>query len=312
MTKPVHTMLVIASMVVAGAGGAWAVANPCMVGKVGCVSRKVTCLLGVEAEARRSGTVPDARKLQRCRDRFDGGANPAKGCFAKVDGKLACPFNGDPPVHESAVDALVQDVVAALDPNPAADPNRCTAGKLKCVRDKIRCLLEARRRLYRRGSASPSWFQECRDRFDGGGNPARGCFARLERKGGCLTSGDAAALEARVDAFESSELCVFAVSTACPTPSPSSTIATPTPSPTPTPTPPVAPPCVACACPPPPTPATPIPTCTGFSCPIPTPSPPPCGTGFGPPACGINSCPYREVCTTAGADCGCAPCCSCS
>ena len=108
-------------------------------------------------------------------------------------------------------------------------------------------------------------------------------------------------------------LCLqFPGAGACPTVTPTPT---PSPSPTPTFTPPALP-CVNCVCPPLPSP-TPVPTCTA-GCPTPTgptpaptASPPPCGAGFDPPSCGINTCPYREVCVDAGGECGCAPCCPC-
>jgi hypothetical protein len=148
---------------------------------------------------------------------------------------------------------------------------------------------------------------KCRRRFDGGDTPGRGCFARRERATTCLTRDDVLDLEGRVDDFERDVSCRLGAIGNCPTPTPA---LSPTPTLTPTPT----LPCVACVCPPPPTPATPVPTCTPsspFGCPVPTASPPPCGAGFGPPSCGINSCPFRQVCTQVDASCDCAPCCPC-
>jgi hypothetical protein len=305
-----RSMVVAASLLVLAArSDAGASASRCAAGKLACVAQNTACLLAVEAEARADGRAPDATKLARCRARFDGGANPSAGCFAKVEAKNACATNGDVGVHESNVDAFVADVVASLDPNPAADPNRCTAGKLRCVRDKAKCMLAARRAALQNGSPVEDRLARCRLRFDGGATPSRGCFARRERSTSCLTSGDVGALEARVDAFEHDTACRLGAATNCPTPTPT-VAATPTLTATPT------LPCVACACPPPATPATPVPTCTPaagnpFGCPIPTPSPPPCGSGFGPPSCGINACPFREVCTQSAGACECAPCCPC-
>ena len=175
------------------------------------------------------------------------------------------------------------------------------------MRDKAKCLLAVTRRMFAAGGGSPEWLEPCRDRFDGGVDPSASCFAKRERHATCLTTGDTATLETRVEDFRHEALCLLGSVSDCPTPSPTPTVTvSPTPTLTPTPT----LPCVACACPAPPTPATPVPTCT-TGCPIPTASPPPCGAGFGPPSCSFNAYGYRQVCGTDGGSCGCAACCPC-
>jgi hypothetical protein len=39
------------------------------------------------------------------------------------------------------------------------------------------------------------------------GNATKGCFAKLEAKGGCITTSDSSALENKVDAFVQDVLC---------------------------------------------------------------------------------------------------------
>ena len=79
------TLVLLSRPSPAGAG-----LNGCMVGKLGCLTHKVTCLLDLESKARASGTAPDAGKLQACRDRFDGGGDPTASCFAKVEATQEC------------------------------------------------------------------------------------------------------------------------------------------------------------------------------------------------------------------------------
>ena len=303
------TAVAAAVLGLAAASTVSATPERCRAGKLACVAQTTACLLAVEADARAAGRTPDVTKLARCSARFDGGAHPSQGCFAKVEAKNACAVNGDVEQHASNVTAFAADVVGSLDPDPAADLNRCTAGKLRCVRAEVKCLLAARRAAVQSGAAAEDRLARCRSRLDGGADPTRGCFARPERAPSCLTYGDVAALAARVDAFEHDTACRLGAATDCPTATPT-VVATPTLTATPS------LPCVACACPPPATPATPVPTCRPaagdpFACPIPTPSPPPCGSGFGPPSCGINACPFRQVCSQTAGACGCAPCCPC-
>jgi hypothetical protein len=182
-----------------------ALAQKCLPGKINCVSKKKSCLLGVQGKARSKGLPPDALKLQKCKDKFDGGLAPAKGCFAKLEAKNQgpCVTFGDTDALEAKVDAFVDDVVTELDPNPANDQNKCTAAKLKCVANKDKCILKVQAKAAKLGvPADPIALQKCRDKFDGGPVLAKGCFAKLEAKLVCLTIGDTTALENKVDAFD--------------------------------------------------------------------------------------------------------------
>jgi hypothetical protein len=199
--------------------------NRCPRGRLKCIGRLVVCSLKVEAAARASGTAVDAVKLQRCHDDFDGAGDPTRGCFGKVDaGPEDCGLTSTTAAEESTIDQFVNDVVSALDPNPADDANTCTANKLKCVKTKTKCLIEAMRSgLARYGGPFDDILQKCRDRFDGDGNPARGCFARLEAAGGCLTHDDTPALETRVECFMNDETDVVPNPWGCATPTPTPT-----------------------------------------------------------------------------------------
>ena len=67
---------------------------------------------------------------------------------------------------------------------PGSDRNICLAGKTSCVNDKVSGLLKCRERcqknIDRCGAAQTECETKVRNRFDGGANPEKSCFARLE------------------------------------------------------------------------------------------------------------------------------------
>ena len=107
---------------------------------------------------------------------------------------------------EAKVDAFVLDVVTELDTGyPTPVLSKCSAGKKKCVANKAKAILGC----YGKNATKPdaaalaACIQKAQDKYSGGADPAKGCFAKLEAKSpnDCLTTVDSAALEAKVDAF---------------------------------------------------------------------------------------------------------------
>jgi hypothetical protein len=79
---------------------------------------------------------------------------------------------------------------------------KCTAGKTKCVMKKTTGLLQCHVKAEATGLAvDPSCITKAEDKFDGGAVPTKGCFEKLEAKGGCMTQDDTAAVETLVDTF---------------------------------------------------------------------------------------------------------------
>ena len=117
--------------------------------------------------------------------------------------KPPCATTGDAGSLEAQVDAFVLDVVTALDPGyPTPVMNKCSAGKKKCVATKVKAILGCYGKAASAGlPVDPACIQKAQDKFDGGADPTKGCFAKLEAKPPCLTTSDIAALEAKVDAF---------------------------------------------------------------------------------------------------------------
>src|SRR5262249_54730698 len=126
---------------------------------------------------------------QKAYDRFDGGSDPARGCFAKLEQKVpndCCTF-GDKDNAKDTIDQCVGQLVSAIDPLPATQ-SRCGVGKERCVETKLASVLKCHQKAETPGRPSDPNFGGCIDkavaRYDGGVDPSRGCFARLEGKPG--------------------------------------------------------------------------------------------------------------------------------
>jgi hypothetical protein len=122
--------------------------------------------------------------------------------------------------------------VLALATETHATLNACTSAKEACVAKKTAALLKCHSKNSKPPAGmDPAKFATCKqkakDKFDGGANPAKGCFAKLEAKygiGGCLTSGDVAALEVQVDDFVDAVICALdPAAGTCPPPNPTPT-----------------------------------------------------------------------------------------
>ena len=225
------------SLAGAGVAGAQSV-NRCQVAKKRCVIKKTKGLLRCHVTAETTGLPVDPVCLQEHEDRFDGGAMPAKGCFARLEERDTCLTSGDAAALEAKVDAFVLDVVHALDPGyPAVVLSTCGAGKKKCVVKRAASLLECHAKAEVNGAVNPDCLRRSETGFDGGTRPANGCFAKLEARGGCPTTGDTAALASRIDAFVDDVVCALdpAAPGPCPTVTPTTTPTAMPPTATPTP-----------------------------------------------------------------------------
>jgi hypothetical protein len=186
-----------------GAGNAQAqlATAKCTAAKIKCANGKATGLLGCHNKAEGKNLPVDPACISKVDTKF---SLPAKGCMEKADAKPPCATTGDAPSLEAKVDAFVVDVVTELDPGyPAPVLNKCSAGKKKCVANKVKAILGC----YGKNATKPdpvalaACIQKAQDKYSGGADPTKGCFAKLELKPPCLTTGDSPALEAKVDAF---------------------------------------------------------------------------------------------------------------
>jgi hypothetical protein len=96
-------------------------------------------------------------------------------------------------------------VLVLVSAGPAAAQSKCAGSKIKAACKKTKCLLGLEAKECQSGTApDPAKVQKCRDKY-------AQAFAKLEAKGGCLTTGDAQDVEDKVDAFitdVTGELCV--------------------------------------------------------------------------------------------------------
>src|SRR5262245_43454970 len=88
----------------------------CLAGKTNCMARKAAGLLKCEALAETPGrpAEPNAKDcVTKVRTKFDGGVEPARGCFEKLESKVPndCPTIDDTGAAETAVDACVAAIV---------------------------------------------------------------------------------------------------------------------------------------------------------------------------------------------------------
>ena len=217
MTKRLVMLALGAVWMALGGSPAQAVQGKCLAGKSKCVVTLTSGLLKCHQTAETPGKTPDPN-AKGCVDKvvtkFDGGATPEKGCFAKLEGKTGndCLTFADTEVLQAAVQACVDQFVSAVDP-PPLDQSKCGAGKKKCVAIQAKGLLSCYRKAQTPGKPEDPNDKGCLDKvavkFDGGIEPAKGCFAKLEAKTGndCLPPlGNTAAVRGLVESCLASVL----------------------------------------------------------------------------------------------------------
>jgi sugar lactone lactonase YvrE len=218
--------------------------NKCSSKKKACVAKTLGGLFTCHLKAEKSGSALDQSCIDKVENGFDGGAVPAKGCFKKLENKqdpakpdTRCLTENDTASTEAKIDAFVLDVVQAVDPGfPTPILNVCSAGKKKCVSKKTKALLKCHVKAEAKGVVLDSvCVQKAKDKFDGGLDPSKSCFEKLEAVPGCLTENDTATVEAKVDAFIDDVVSSLDPGFATPTPAATATpIIDPTITPTPT------------------------------------------------------------------------------
>ena len=202
----------LAVMLLGAAGARGQVATgKCAAAKVTCAANRATGLLGCHSKAESKGVAVDPACVAKVAAKYSDPAT-GKGCMEKAEAKPPCAQTGDAVCRAAAVDSFVGAVVAAVDPTyPAPVLDKCSAGKKKCVATKVKALLGCYGKAAKNGSAvDPACLAKAQGKFDGGADPAKGCFEKLEAKYGaasttpCRTFDDTAGVETTVDDFASS------------------------------------------------------------------------------------------------------------
>jgi cysteine-rich repeat protein len=186
--KIVAVAFAVATMV-AFAGVPAGAQDKCAGSKLTATGKKCDGKLKCVAKAAGKGVAVDGSCLAKAEARFAT-------AFGKAESKGGCTTIGDAPALEAKVDAHVADVRAELwDDEPAE--NDCASAKVRAAGKKCLCKMQCSSKGAKAGGAAdPLCMQKCEQRFATG-------FAKAESKGGCTTTADAAAIEAKVDAFVS-------------------------------------------------------------------------------------------------------------
>ena len=160
MTKPLTVvacgvLVLIATAVTNVAAGPQ---TKCLVGKNKCVSEKAGALLKCEQKAETPGRPADPNAggcVDRAKARFDGGSDPTKGCFERLETTTPndCVTFDDTASVEMLVDACVAEIVEAIDP-ASIDQSRCGVGKKKCAAKTLKSILKCHQKAEMQPSGS--------------------------------------------------------------------------------------------------------------------------------------------------------------
>ena len=193
------------ALVLTWSGPASAQQAKCIAGKTKCMSTKAGGLLKCEETAETPGKPADQSACTaKVVAKFDGGTDPTKGCFEKLENKKGndCLTFGDSPAAEAAVDSCVGSFVAAIDPPPTTQ-TKCGAGKKKCVAKYLGALLKCAGTAQTPGKPADqsACISKATAKYNGGADPTKGCFAKLEAKNGndcAAPTGNSGALQTLV------------------------------------------------------------------------------------------------------------------
>ncbi len=189
---PSTVAALVTALVLAWGAPAVAQQAKCLAGKTKCMGKKAGGELKCHELAETPGKPADPNAggcIDKVVAKFDGGVDPTKGCFAKLESKVPndCITSGDTATAEAAVDSCVGGLVAAIDPPPITQ-TKCGAGKKKCVAKYLGALLKCRQLAQSPGKPSDPNAGGCVDKaqakYNGGLDPTKGCFAKLEAGSG--------------------------------------------------------------------------------------------------------------------------------
>jgi hypothetical protein len=227
-----RTWAIVLSLVVVAVGADAAVQSRCLVGKNKCVVKRIRSLLKCEQKAETPGKPADPNAdgcVDRAQAKFDGGDEPEKGCFERLEGKPSndCVTLDDTASVAALGDQCVSDLVGAIDP-PPIDQTRCGVRKKKCVAKKLAGLFKCYARAQTPGRPMEPNTNGCLDKvrakYDGGTRSEKGCMVRLESKSNndCLPP-----LENQADLAVVVATCVDSIVSALEAPPTTTTTTTP-------------------------------------------------------------------------------------
>src|SRR5262249_33086426 len=177
-----------AAALLLGAIGAQASGPPtpfkCNAAKVKCANNKAGGLLKCHSTAETKNIAIDPACVSKVVGKFD---TPLTGCMEKAEKDLVkspCTHVGDTGTIDAKVDAFVLDVVTEIDPGyPAPVLSKCASGMKKCAGNLTKGLLGCiNKAIGKNLSVDPLCTQKANDKYTGGIDPTKGCFAKLLAK----------------------------------------------------------------------------------------------------------------------------------
>jgi hypothetical protein len=178
----------LATVLTAAPAVAASVGARCAYFKQRAGGKKASDKLNCHAKAVVKGAVVDPACLTKAEGKFAA-------AFQKAEMSGGCTTPGDAAAIEAAVDTFVSDMLAALPDGGTHDGRVCAAKKQRETGKKAFAKLKCHAKAAHAGSApDPLCLSKAEARFST-------AFAKAEGGGGCATTGDAAAIEATVDAF---------------------------------------------------------------------------------------------------------------
>src|SRR5690349_12894713 len=187
MVKGRPMLLGIAVCVVTlGVAGAASAQNKCQGAKIKDAGKKASCLAGLQSKVAASGGTVDPAKVAKC----DAKVSAA---YDKLEAKPGCNTTGDKNAIEAKVDSFINDLVSELATGTL--PNKCQGAKIKDAGKKAQCVTGLQAKVAAAGgTVDPLKLAKCQAKVSA-------AYAKLEAKPGCNTTGDAGAIESKVDSF---------------------------------------------------------------------------------------------------------------
>jgi hypothetical protein len=192
--EPMLRTLVVFSVclsLMASDGVASANRTSCMMRKLSAARFKQEAKFRCHTRAATAGVPADAACLAKAEARFSAS-------FVRADASAVAPcfVTGDAAAIEAKLDAFVDDAVT--DVRPSLTPSSCAAKKLQAVGKKTAAKLSCHRTAVATavlgdGVVDSSCLTRAEERF-------ASVFTHAEVRPGCQTTGDAATLEAKIDA----------------------------------------------------------------------------------------------------------------
>lgn len=186
MTEIAKSFAVAVALAALCSAPAYAAASKCSSAKLKEAGKKAAGKAGCSAKAVAKANPVDSECIQKAEGKYVAG-------WANAESKGDCLSTGDETAIEAKVDAFVAELNSSLG---GPGPSKCTSAKIKTAGKKAAAKTKCHSKAVAKDLAvDTACLQKAEDKFST-------AFGKAEGKGDCISgNGDAAAIEADVDAF---------------------------------------------------------------------------------------------------------------